>query len=513
LILHEKSRGEKMKKFILIGFLFLIFSTGVVSAADLSNSGGGEWKYYREITIKENLGKTLTDYQVLIELNSAKTPTPTYVNLIQLTSNPENEVCPDWSPDGSKIVYHKVEGNANNIYIMNADGSNQHALTHSSGYDRNRAPKWSSDGSKIAFWAYRPWGEGGSIWTMNADGSNQKKIYHQYGYDQYCPAFSPDGGKIVFNNHKRYTEHTDHDIWIMNSDGTNAHIILDDDWQSAGCSFSPDGKWIAFTRKKGEICEIWAMRPDGSELRKIVGSEYNPYCSPKATQIDWSPDGAKLAFVSTKAGNYDIWILTNVRDVINGEKPIYEQITTDSSKDIEPAWSPSGDKIAFVSDKSGNWDIWVASIETPTQPMKGLKPILSLNIDIDTLLKQGEIRKGILTVKNEGNADAKFVKVKLSSESLGINVEKSYVKIPAGEAREFVFEVNANDAGTFKLSAYAEYWDDEGNKYVETSEEYIHVEAIGDVTEKKSITPGFEAIFAIIGLILVTYTYLRRKKR
>jgi len=141
------------------------------------------------------------------------------------------------------------------------------------------------------------------------------------------------------------------------------------------------------------------------------------------------------------------------------------------------------------------------------------KLILSLNIDIDTLLKQGEIRKGILTVKNEGNADAKFVKAKLSSESLGINVEKSYVKIPAGEAREFVFEVNANDAGTFKLSAYAEYWDDEGNKYVETSEEYIHVEAIGDVTEKKSITPGFEAIFAIIGLILVTYTYLRRKKR
>jgi len=141
------------------------------------------------------------------------------------------------------------------------------------------------------------------------------------------------------------------------------------------------------------------------------------------------------------------------------------------------------------------------------------KPILSLNIDIDTLLKQGEIRKGTLTIKNEGNADAKSVKVKLSSESLRINIEKSYDKIPAGEAREFVFEVNANDAGTFKLSAYAEYWDDEGNKYVETSEEYIHVEAVGDVTEEKSIIPGFEAIFAIIGLILVTYTYLRRKKR
>ena len=49
--------------------LIFLFSIGTVSAFSLS--GGGDWKYYKEITIKENSGKTLTNYQILVELNSA----------------------------------------------------------------------------------------------------------------------------------------------------------------------------------------------------------------------------------------------------------------------------------------------------------------------------------------------------------------------------------------------------------------------------------------------------------
>ena len=106
------------------------------------------------------------------------------------------------------------------------------------------------------------------------------------------------------------------------------------------------------------------------------------------------------------------------------------------------------------------------------------RPKLAIETDIDTSLKQGEVRKGTIRVENTGNSDAKSVKVRLFSEGLGIDVEKSYAKIPSGEAREFLFEVSANEAGTFKLSAYAEYWDDKGNKYVETADKFVHVEAV-----------------------------------
>ena len=133
------------------------------------------------------------------------------------------------------------------------------------------------------------------------------------------------------------------------------------------------------------------------------------------------------------------------------------------------------------------------------------------------------MRKGTIRVENIGNSDAKSVKVRLFSEGLGIDVEKSYVKIPPGEAREFLFEVSANEAGTFKLSAYAEYWDDKGNKYVETADKFVHVEAVvlptSQPTSQAPKTPearetarpaGFYAIFASL-FMAVSYFLIRSK--
>ena len=151
------------------------------------------------------------------------------------------------------------------------------------------------------------------------------------------------------------------------------------------------------------------------------------------------------------------------------------------------------------------------------------RPKLAIEMDIDTSLKQGEVRKGTIRVENLGNSDAKSVKVRLFSESLGIDVEKSYAKIPSGEAREFLFEVSANEAGTFKLSAYAEYWDDKGNKYVETADKFVHVEAVvlptSQPTSQAPKTPearetarpaGFYAIFASL-FMAVSYFLIRLK--
>jgi len=151
------------------------------------------------------------------------------------------------------------------------------------------------------------------------------------------------------------------------------------------------------------------------------------------------------------------------------------------------------------------------------------RPKLAIEMDIDTSLKQGEVRKGTIRVENIGNSDAKSVEVRLFSEGLGVDVEKSYAKIPSGEAREFLFEVSANEAGTFKLSAYAEYWDDKGNKYVETADKFVHVEAVvlptSQPTSQAPKTPearetarpaGFYAIFASL-LMAISYFLIRLK--
>ncbi|HJR07108.1 MAG TPA: M12 family metallo-peptidase [Pyrinomonadaceae bacterium] len=113
----------------------------------------------------------------------------------------------DWSPDGKKIVYAAGLYTANHIYVMNADGTNQTALT--SGYAAYSSPHWSPDGQKILFVAPAP--GGAQISLMNPDGSGVVALTPPGANLE--PAWSPDGTKIVFNRGG--------DIYVMRSDGSN----------------------------------------------------------------------------------------------------------------------------------------------------------------------------------------------------------------------------------------------------------------------------------------------------
>jgi len=106
------------------------------------------------------------------------------------------------------------------------------------------------------------------------------------------------------------------------------------------------------------------------------------------------------------------------------------------------------------------------------------KPKLKLTISCDSTLKQGEIRTAELTIENVGNDNAKDIKVAITSPSLGIDIRKDYDLIPSSEARTITFKITPNEAGKFKINAIAEYWDDQGNKYIETTEKVIEVEQV-----------------------------------
>ena len=156
----------------------------------------------------------------------------------QLTSCPTSSPdCfsdyPVWSPDGTTIAFTHGDGfdaddNPVNeqVWIMNADGSNAHALT--SGVDpKDQVPDWSPDGSRIAYSSGQNGSEG--IWTMNADGSNQRQLTGcapgatapcQAG-DDFGTAWSPDGSKIAFLRDFTGLDIRDRPVYVMNADGSN----------------------------------------------------------------------------------------------------------------------------------------------------------------------------------------------------------------------------------------------------------------------------------------------------
>ena len=120
--------------------------------------------------------------------------------LTRLTSGVGNNAYPAFSPDGSKIVFTSDRTGTWQVWLMNANGGGQTQLT-SDPQPKDQVPDWSPDGSKIAYLADThgiadtvspSWGD---VWVMNADGSNQEPITS--GATYYGVAWSPDGTRIA----------------------------------------------------------------------------------------------------------------------------------------------------------------------------------------------------------------------------------------------------------------------------------------------------------------------------
>ena len=101
-------------------------------------------------------------------------------NQTPLTSNTVKSVASVWSPDGSKIAFMSEKDGNLEIYLMNADGSGQTRFTNDEAVDAD--PTWSPDGSKIAF-AHRD--DSLEIYVMNADGSNRTRLTENEDVDGY----------------------------------------------------------------------------------------------------------------------------------------------------------------------------------------------------------------------------------------------------------------------------------------------------------------------------------------
>jgi Tol biopolymer transport system component len=208
------------------------------------------------------------------------------------------------------------------------------------------------------------------VWTMAPDGSTQTRVVEADGFEATQPAWSPDGGRIVYVAWKdRPDGALGADLWTVGSDGSDARQLTDDpewDWIPA---WSPDGQWIAFTSREaakaplpttparpeagGErgfvapdsnAWDIYLIHPDGSDRHRLT----NAGDSGAAT---WSPDGTHLTYHGNRDGNLQLF-------VANADGSGEVQVTTDASSHWSPVWSPDGTQLVYVGDASGNDDVW-----------------------------------------------------------------------------------------------------------------------------------------------------------
>ncbi len=172
------------------------------------------------------------------------------------------------SPDGKRIVFTSLVDGDLEIYTMNVDGSHVRRLTHTLGYDggpyfspdgkmivyRAFHPQTAADSAEyrtlLTQRLVRPTRM--DIWVMNADGTNQRMVIHVPG-PSFAPYFHPDGKRIIFASNYKHPEGLNFDLYLVNVDGSGLEQITTSAEFDAFPMFSPDGKrlvWVSGRDRK-----------------------------------------------------------------------------------------------------------------------------------------------------------------------------------------------------------------------------------------------------------------------
>lgn len=354
----------------------------------------GKYSMWAAVVLAITLGAAASVYVVPLWLSSRAV-----MQTVPLTSLPNRERQPSFSPDGQQIafVWDGEQGDNEDIYvkIVGAEGSLR--LTSSPAADRH--PVWSPDGRHIVF--VRSSEEGSGIFIISALGGTERKIVplHTAPYEGALgPSWSPNGQLLAITD--RAESQGPASLLVVTIENLETRKLTSPPANAFGDfapAFSPDGRSVAFIRL-GSKRGIHIVPVDGGEPRLLT-----PEGLLWAERLTWTPDGRDLVFSSgsgARGSSSNLWKLSasggtperlavggdnaaNPTISSRGNRLAYEQLMQDANiwqievptstptvrvparliastrHEAGPQFSPDGTRIVFHSDRTGHFEIWV----------------------------------------------------------------------------------------------------------------------------------------------------------
>jgi Periplasmic component of the Tol biopolymer transport system len=280
-------------------------------------------------------------------------------NPLNLSNNEADDTNPAISPDGKRVAFvsnrESEQGGGQNIYVVDADGSNLRQLTFQGGSD---GPDWSYDGAMIVY------SNNGDIYFTDAnDGSNPKQVTFTPEEDKE-PKWSPDGSKLAWLSGKE----GHYDVLVSSPDGSDLHPVTDTSsiysvyWTADGRLLIDSWGW----KDKEEFCHNCVVDMFGENIEDAGGKgevqRFRPF---------WNGNGdrVELVNISLDGGPDEIFLVGEVFP------DLFFNMTNNASWDRNPDWpAKCGPEYAPTAEDLQPAQEQPAPQEQPAEPARRQKP-------------------------------------------------------------------------------------------------------------------------------------------
>jgi Tol biopolymer transport system component len=329
----------------------------------------------------------------------------------------------DLSPDGREVAFAWDRDGQLELYAAPLVGERIIQLTEAG--KRSFAPSWSPDGHWIAF--LRDEGDGRArIRLVDRDGERERELASAEDAARSAVAWSPDSARVTYATARDRSEVHVVDV----ASGADRRIA-----EGSTPRWSPDGRWILFSRRNGSE-DLFIASPDGADARLL---DTRGGAAGRATGGEWSPDGQAVAFATNVRGRWEIAI-AHLRDDVVAR---LERCSATPYDDVGPVWRPDGRGVVYRHVQDGNvslrrvFTISHADEAVADLPGTHWSPHLALDSETVVAILERTTRPADIVVRPFGALDATAITTSLPpSFDVAALVEPVHVRYAQRDGRD-----------------------------------------------------------------------------